>query len=50
MVRWKMGDQAQAREWYAKAVRWIKQNRPYDDDLAHVCDEAEILMAGRPAP
>jgi Flp pilus assembly protein TadD len=33
MAHWQLGDTAEARAWYAKAVEWADANQPKNDDL-----------------
>ena len=44
MVQWKLGDQEEARETYARAVAWMDTHRPTDEDLRCYRAEAEQLL------
>jgi tetratricopeptide (TPR) repeat protein len=44
MARWQKGDRQEARSWYEKAVAWMDQNCPKDDELGRVRAEAEALL------
>ncbi len=45
MAHWHLGDHAQARHWYERAVRWMEKNAPTDQDLKLFCAEAATRMA-----
>jgi serine/threonine protein kinase len=49
MARWQLGDKEQARRWYDKAVCWMDQHRPKDEELRRFRDEAAALLRP-PAP
>jgi tetratricopeptide (TPR) repeat protein len=44
MASWQLGDKDQARQWYAKAVSWMEEHRPKDEELARFRAEAEELL------
>ena len=43
MAHWQLGDRAQARTWYDKAVDWMDKNETTDEDLKRVRAEAAAL-------
>lgn len=44
MAHWQRGDRAAARSWYDKAIAWLDQNRPDDDELTRFRAEADVLI------
>ena len=44
MTHWPLGDQRQAREWYAKAVSWRRAHEPDNAQLGVVWTEAAELL------
>jgi tetratricopeptide (TPR) repeat protein len=48
MAHWQLGDKEQARRWYDKALGWMLQHRPKDEELCRFRAEAEALL-GPPA-
>jgi eukaryotic-like serine/threonine-protein kinase len=52
MVRRRLGDTADARRWYDRAVTWIETNAPHDRELLRFRTEAARLLEpeGPPAP
>ena len=44
MVYWRLGDRDQARTWLKRAVEWMDQHRPHDDELRRFRAEAETLV------
>jgi tetratricopeptide (TPR) repeat protein len=44
MAHWHLGDKEQARQWYEKAVEWMKKNRPTDEELRRFREEAAQLL------
>jgi serine/threonine protein kinase/WD40 repeat protein/Flp pilus assembly protein TadD len=49
MAHWQMGDQGEARPWYNRAVQWMEQHRPNDEELRRFRAEAsELLGIGDP--
>src|SRR5204863_5994838 len=44
MTHWQLGRKQEAREWYDKAVEWVKNNRPADTELIRFRVEAEELL------
>jgi eukaryotic-like serine/threonine-protein kinase len=44
MAHWRRGDQQEARRWYDRAVRWMEQHRPKDDELRAFRTEAAELL------
>lgn len=49
MAKWHLGDRADARRWYDRAVTWADKNRPGDEELTGFRAEASQLL-GIPAP
>jgi tetratricopeptide (TPR) repeat protein len=45
MAYWKMKDLEQARSWYQKAVRWMDQYQPRDEELRAFRAEAAALLS-----
>jgi serine/threonine protein kinase/Flp pilus assembly protein TadD len=50
MAYWQTGDKSKARQWYDRAVRWMDQNKPQDEQLRHFRDEAATLLGIMVAP
>jgi len=44
MAHWQLDAKKEAREWYDRAVEWMKQNKPNDEELNRYRAEAEMLM------
>jgi hypothetical protein len=45
MAHWQLGHKTEARQWYDRAVRWMEENHPYnDDELRRFRAEAEELL------
>lgn len=44
MARWRTGDQDQAREWYARAARWMEDKQPKNEELLRFRQEARELL------
>jgi hypothetical protein len=44
MAHWKMDHNTEAREWYEKAVSWMENNQPKDEELKGFRAEAEGLL------
>jgi WD40 repeat protein/serine/threonine protein kinase/Tfp pilus assembly protein PilF len=44
MAHWQLGQKAEARQWYDKAIVWMEQNRPQDKELHRFRAEAEKLL------
>jgi serine/threonine protein kinase len=44
MARWQLGEKDRAKEWYEKAVAWMDENRPDDEELRRFRDEAEEVL------
>jgi tetratricopeptide (TPR) repeat protein len=44
MAHEQLGNKEQAREWYARAVEWMEDNRPDDDELLRFRAEASQLF------
>jgi Flp pilus assembly protein TadD len=45
MAHWRLGDPDEARQWYDKAVSWMEEHQPKDQELARFRAEAEELLA-----
>jgi tetratricopeptide (TPR) repeat protein len=51
MSYWQLGDKEEARKWYDKAVEWMDQNKPQNEDLLRFrAEAAELLGVKEPAP
>jgi hypothetical protein len=44
MAHWQKGDKDQARRWYGKGAKWMKENDPNSYDLGRLRDEAADLL------
>ena len=44
MAHWKLGDKAEARAWYDKAVEWMEKNQPKNEELRRFRAEASELL------
>jgi tetratricopeptide (TPR) repeat protein len=44
MAYWQLGDKQKAREWLDRAVRWMEQYRPADEELRRFRAEAAALL------
>ncbi len=44
MAHWQLGNEAEARKWYAQAVEWMEKNKPHDEELLRFRAEAEHLL------
>jgi tetratricopeptide (TPR) repeat protein/serine/threonine protein kinase len=44
MAHWQLGDKGKARQWYQKAVQWMDQNHPKNDQLRRFRAETEELV------
>ena len=44
MAHWQLGNEAEARKWYAQAVEWMEKNKPHDEELLRFRAEAEQLL------
>jgi tetratricopeptide (TPR) repeat protein len=44
MAHWRLGNRAEARTWFDRAVKWMERNKPRDDDLRRFRAEAEVLL------
>jgi tetratricopeptide (TPR) repeat protein len=44
MAHWRLGERDKARQWYEKAVQWMEQHNPKNDDLRRFRAEAEELL------
>jgi eukaryotic-like serine/threonine-protein kinase len=47
MSHWQLGEKAKARQWYDKAVAWMRKQNRKDDELIRFRAEAEALMGIR---
>jgi tetratricopeptide (TPR) repeat protein len=52
MAYFRLGNQAEAQEWYDRAARWLEQNAPLDSDARFLQTEAASLLktAGQAKP
>ena len=44
MAHWRLGAKDKAREWYDRAVRWMDDNQPKDEELRRFRAEAEDVL------
>jgi serine/threonine protein kinase/tetratricopeptide (TPR) repeat protein len=44
MAHWQLGHREEARTWYARAVRWMHQGLPHDDEVRRLRAEADELL------
>jgi hypothetical protein len=44
MAHWQLGDQDEARQWYAKAVQSMTEQDSTDEELQRFRAEAEVLL------
>jgi serine/threonine protein kinase/tetratricopeptide (TPR) repeat protein len=44
MARWQLGEHDKARVWYERAVQWLGNSAPYDNELRRFRAEAEQLL------
>jgi tetratricopeptide (TPR) repeat protein len=44
MAHWQLGDKEQARSWYDRAIRWMDENQPRDENLCRWRAEATALL------
>ena len=44
MAHWQLGNHEDAREWYHKAVEWMAENEPEDDEIPRFHSEASELL------
>jgi serine/threonine protein kinase/Tfp pilus assembly protein PilF len=44
MAHWQRGEKDEARSWYDKAVRWMEENKPDDEELIRFRAEAAELL------
>jgi tetratricopeptide (TPR) repeat protein len=44
MAYWQLGKKEEARQWYDKAVVWMDENKPDDEELRHFRREAAELL------
>ena len=44
MAHWRLGDQAQARQWFDQAVKWMDKYQPKNEELGRFRAEAEALI------
>ncbi len=50
MAHWQLGHKVEARERYEKAIKWMGENRPKDEQLQRFRDEAAELLGINPSP
>jgi hypothetical protein len=50
MAHWRLGDRDQAHTWFDRAVRWMDQYEPQNEELRRFRAEAEAVLAeaGKP--
>jgi Flp pilus assembly protein TadD len=44
MAHWQLGHQEEARQWYDRAVQWMKKHKPNDEELRRFRTEAAALL------
>jgi serine/threonine protein kinase/tetratricopeptide (TPR) repeat protein len=44
MAHWQLGDTAEARRWYNRAVTWMDKNTPVGDELQRIHAEAQTVL------
>ena len=44
MAHWRLGDKAEARRWYDRAVEWMDKNQPKNEELLRFRTEASELL------
>jgi tetratricopeptide (TPR) repeat protein/serine/threonine protein kinase len=44
MAHWQLGERDKPRQWYDKAVQWMEQNQPNDEELRRFRAEAATLL------
>ncbi len=44
MAHWRRGDPMQARQWFDRAVKWMDQYQPKNEELSRFRAEAEELI------
>ena len=44
MAPWQLGNDDNSRRWYDKAIEWIEENQPDDEEIDWFRDEAEALL------
>ena len=44
MAHWQLGKKGEARQWHDKAVEWMEENKPDDEELRCLRTEAEELL------
>src|SRR5262249_52479475 len=49
MIQWQLNDQMGARTWYDRAVAWMDQNKPDDEELRRFRAEAAELLGVKTA-
>jgi tetratricopeptide (TPR) repeat protein len=45
MAHWRLGDHDEARTWFDRAVQWMDEHKPHDDQLRRFRAEAEAMLA-----
>jgi tetratricopeptide (TPR) repeat protein len=52
MAHWQLSERDQARSWYDRAIAWMEKNRPKDEELIGLRNEAAALLglADQPKP
>jgi Flp pilus assembly protein TadD len=48
MAHWQLGNKAEARKWYDKAVGWMDKNKRDDEELIRFRAEAADLLDAKP--
>jgi serine/threonine protein kinase/WD40 repeat protein len=44
MAQWQVGKVAEARKWYDRALVWMAENRPNDEELSRFREEAGVVL------
>jgi serine/threonine-protein kinase len=50
MAHWRLGNRAEARTWFERAVEWMESHKPHDDELRRFRAEGAAMLAeaGKP--
>jgi tetratricopeptide (TPR) repeat protein len=44
MAHWQLGERDKAKEWHEKAIAWMHENKPQDEELLRFRAEAAVLL------
>jgi eukaryotic-like serine/threonine-protein kinase len=48
MAHWKLGNKEEARQWYEKAVQWMVEKNPKNEELRRFRAEAAEILGEKP--